>query len=95
MPLEFQWDEDKAATNKKKHRVSFDEASTVFSDPLAAIFEDAAHSAEEQREIMIGYSARGNLLLVAFTERGETIRIISARRATKRERMNHEETPLQ
>lgn len=93
MSLEFEWDEDKAAANEKKHRVTFEEAATVFSDPLAAIFDDEAHSEEEQREIIIGHSADNRLLLVSFTERGEAIRIISARRATKKERRDYEENP--
>jgi uncharacterized DUF497 family protein len=91
MSLEFEWDEDKAASNQKKHRVTFEEASTVFADPLAAIFEDEAHSEEEQREIIIGHSADDQILLVSFTERAGAIRIISARRATKRERRDYEE----
>jgi uncharacterized DUF497 family protein len=93
MSLEFEWDEDKAASNQKKHRVTFEEAATVFADPLAAIFDDEVHSAEEQREIIVGHSAENELLLVCFTERAGAIRIISARRATKRERRDHEENP--
>jgi uncharacterized protein len=83
----------KAASNQKKHRVTFEEAATVFSDPLALIFDDEVHSEEEQREIIIGHSAEDHLLLVCFTERGEAIRIVSARRATKRERRDYEENP--
>lgn len=93
MSLEFEWDEHKAATNHKKHRVTFGEAATVFADPLAAIFDDEAHSAEERREIIVGHSADQRLLLVSFTERAGVIRIISARRATKREREDYEENP--
>ena len=93
MSLEFEWDEDKAASNVKKHRVAFEEAATVFSDTLAAIFDDEVHSQEEQREIIIGHSAESRLLLVCFTERAGAIRIISARRATKRERRDYEENP--
>ena len=93
MSLEFEWDEAKAASNQKKHGVTFEEAATVFADPLAAIFDDEVHSEEEQREIIIGHSAKKRLLLVCFTERAEAIRIISARRATKRERKDHEENP--
>jgi uncharacterized DUF497 family protein len=93
MSLEFEWDEDKAASNRKKHRIAFEEAATVFADPLAAIFDDEAHSEEEQREIIIGHSADDQLLLVSFTERAGAIRIISARRATKRERRDYEENP--
>lgn len=93
MSLEFEWDEGKAASNVKKHRVAFAEAVTVFSDPLAAIFDDEIHSEEEQREIIIGHSDANRLLLVCFTERAGAIRIISARRATKRERRDYEENP--
>jgi uncharacterized DUF497 family protein len=93
MSLEFEWDEDKAASNRRKHGVSFEEAASIFADPLAAIFDDEVHSAEEQREILIGHSAKNRLLLVCFTERGGTVRIISARRATKREREDYEENP--
>lgn len=91
MSLEFEWDEDKADSNRKKHRVTFEQAATVFADPLAAIFDDEAHSEEEQREIIVGHSADNQLLLVCFTERAGAIRIISARRATKRERRDYEE----
>ncbi|HJT77751.1 MAG TPA: BrnT family toxin [Gemmataceae bacterium] len=91
MSLEFEWDEDKAASNQKKHRVSFEEAAAVFADPLAVVFDDEAHAEEEQREIIIGHSAKDQLLLVCFTERAGAIRIISARRATKRERRDYEE----
>lgn len=93
MSLVFEWDADKAAANQKKHRVTFKEAATVFADRLAAIFDDEAHSEEEQREIIIGHSAENRLLLVSFTERAGAIRIISARRATKRERQDYEESP--
>ncbi len=93
MSLEFEWDEDKAASNQKKHRVAFEDAATVFADPLAAIFDDEAHTEEEQREIIIGHSANHQLLLVCFTERAGAVRIISARRATKRERRDYEENP--
>jgi uncharacterized DUF497 family protein len=93
MSVEFEWHKDKAASNLKKHQVTFEEAATVFSDPLAAIFEDEVHSDEEQREIIIGHSAENQLVLVCFTVRAETIRIISARRATKRERRDYEEKP--
>lgn len=95
MSLDFEWDLDKATSNQKKHGVTFEEAATVFSDPLAAIFDDEVHSEEEQREIIIGHSAKNRLLLVCFTERAGAIRIISARRATKRERTDYEENPFQ
>ncbi len=93
MSVEFEWDEQKAASNQKKHGVTFEEAATVFADPLAAIFDDEVHSEEEQREIIIGHSASDRLLLVCFTERAGAVRIISARRATKRERKDYEESP--
>ncbi len=93
MFVQFEWDEDKAKANLKKHKVSFDEASTVFSDALAYIFDDEEHSGEdENREIIIGHSMHNRLLLVSFVERIiEVIRIISARRATKKERRKYEE----
>ena len=91
MALEFEWDAKKAATNERKHAVTLEEASTVFGDALAFIFDDEAHSADEQREIIIGHSERNRLLLVCYTERARKIRIISARRATRRERNDYEE----
>ena len=71
--------------NRRKHGISFDEASTVFGDPLAAIFDDEAHSQGESREIIVGHSVRERLLLVSFTMRGEAIRIISARQRSSRD----------
>jgi uncharacterized DUF497 family protein len=94
MALEFEWDSKKASANRKKHGVTFEEATTVFGDPLAAIFDDEGHSIGELREIIIGHSDQDRLLLVSFMERGETIRIISARCATKRERHDYEENPI-
>jgi uncharacterized DUF497 family protein len=92
MSLQFEWDKKKATSNLKDHKVSFDEASTVFDDPLAYIFDDEDHSIDEQREIIIGHSVLNRLLLVSFTERVEDlIRIISAREVTKRERQDYEE----
>jgi uncharacterized protein len=92
MAVEFEWDDEKAASNLRKHGVSFDEASTVFADPLTAIFNDEEHSDEAVREIGVGHSFLDRLLIVCFTERGEDlIRIISARKATKRERRDYEE----
>jgi len=92
MALRFEWDENKAVSNLRKHRVTFDEASTVFADPLAVIFEDEEHSRDETREIMIGCSVLPRLLLVSFTQRGhDLVRIISARQATTRERKDYEE----
>jgi len=90
-PVGFDWDDRKAAANLAKHLVSFDEAITVFDDPLARIHDDPDHSIGEKREIITGYSDSGRLLLVCFTERGDEIRIINARKPDKDERRNHEE----
>lgn len=88
--MQFEWDRSKAQKNLKKHGVSFDEAVAVFYDPLSATFDDPDHSVGEPRFITIDYSARARLLVVAHTGRGPTVRIISARRATARERERHE-----
>jgi uncharacterized protein len=88
--MQFEWDPAKAELNAKKHRVSFDEAITVFYDPLAATFDDPHHSESEYHFITVGYSLRGRLFVVAHVERGESIRIISARLATTQERKRHE-----
>ena len=91
MGLAFEWDDNKDKKNRKKHGVSFEEASTVFADPLALTIPDPLHSEEEDRFIAMGESHRRRLLVVVFTERGEKIRIISARVATQRERRDYEE----
>jgi len=88
--MEFEWDREKAAQNLEKHEVSFDEAVTAFHDPLAATFDDPDHSGGEQRFVTIGYSSQNRLIVVAHTERGEAIRIVSARLATSQERKRHE-----
>jgi uncharacterized DUF497 family protein len=88
--MHFEWDRSKASSNRRKHKVTFDEAVTVFLDPLAASFPDPDHSEAEQRSVTIGYSSRGRLLVVSHAERDETIRIISARLATAHERRRHE-----
>lgn len=89
--MKFSWDPRKAEGNLEKHGVAFDEAITVFADPLALIFDDQEHSEDEHREIIIGLSALRRLILVCFVERiEEVIRIISARRATKREVKDYE-----
>lgn len=91
MGIRFEWDRRKGAANLRKHGVSFDEASTVFHDPLARIFDDEEHSDDESREIVIGHSVTGRLLLVSFVERTENvIRIISARPTTTHERGDYE-----
>ncbi len=83
----FEWDAEKEAKNLAKHGVSFSEASTVFGDRLAEIYDDPDHSdLLERREIIIGKSEDGRILLVSFTERSENVRIISAREATPKER---------
>ncbi|HKQ46937.1 MAG TPA: BrnT family toxin [Phycisphaerae bacterium] len=94
MFVEFEWDSRKAAANLNKHGVAFEEAATVFGDPLAAIFTDQEHSTQERREIIIGHSAQDRLIVVSFLERSGRIRIISARKATLRERQDYEENPL-
>ena len=92
MDLRFEWDETKAETNLSKHGVSFQEAQTVFLDPLARIFDDELHSVDELREIIVGHSSDDRLPLVSFTEREiGLVRIISARRATRRKRNDYEE----
>ena len=88
--MRFEWDPEKAKQNLKKHGVSFEEALTVFYDPLSATFDDPDHSVDEYREITVGSSSRERLLVVAHTEREESIRIISARPATAHERKKHE-----
>ena len=89
--LTFEWDPEKAVANKVNHGVSFEDALTTFHDPLGRVHSDPDHSVSERREILVGHSTRGRLLLVAFTQRGSRIRIISARRATRRERRGYEE----
>lgn len=92
MPLSFEWDETKAKSNLAKHAVSFEEAATVFGDPLSVTIPDPVHSQVESRSIILGHSHNQKLLVVVHTDRGDNIRIISARRATRRERVNYEET---
>jgi uncharacterized DUF497 family protein len=87
----FEWDARKARINLAKHGVAFEEALTAFGDPLSRTISDPDHSIEEQRYVSMGRSARGRLLVVAHTERGDTIRIISARLTTARERRQYEE----
>lgn len=83
--MRFEWDADKATANLARHGVSFDEASTVFDDPLAETVSDEDHSIDEQREITIGVSAADRPVVVWHTQRGEVIRIIGARRPTPTE----------
>ncbi|MGR3174151.1 MAG: BrnT family toxin [Candidatus Scalindua sp.] len=88
--MQFEWDREKAKKNTGKHKVSFDEAMTVFYDPLSATFDDIDHSLDEQRLVTIGHTSHGRLLVVSHTDRGEIIRIINARLATAHERKRHE-----
>jgi hypothetical protein len=83
--MQFEWDEVKAQKNVQKHGIGFEEALSCFFDPHQVAFYDPDHSQSEDREILIGYSQQGRLLLTAYTIRGDVIRIISARKATKRE----------
>ena len=88
--LIFEWDPKKAKTNLKKHGVSFEEASTAFKDPLSLTIDDPLHSSDEQRLILIGMSYNNRMLVIVHTERRDNIRIISAKKATKKERNYYE-----
>jgi uncharacterized protein len=91
MALRFSWDARKAASNRRKHGVSFEEATAAFGDPLSLTVPDPDHAAGEERFLLLGQSDRQRLLVVAHAERGDEIRIISARPATRRERRSYEE----
>ena len=91
MALRFLWDPRKAGSNERRHGVGFQEATTVFDDPLSVTIPDPDHSADEQRFLLLGLSIRRRLLVVAHSERDESTRIISARRADRRERRLYEE----
>ena len=91
MQYTFEWDAAKARANKAKHRVSFDEAATAFADPLSRTIPDPDHSKSEERYVLLGMSSRGRLLVVPHVERGDRIRIISARLVSKREKRLYEE----
>ena len=86
----FEWDRKKAGLNLRKHNVGFDEASTVFGDPLALLMPDPDHSDGEMRYVLLGMSSQQRLLVVAFAERPPRTRLISARRATRQERRKYE-----
>ncbi len=88
--MEFTWNSKKADANLRKHGVSFEEAASVFEDSLATVYGDPDHSLAERRHLMIGKSRRGRLLHIAFADRGERIRLINARKVTKRERYLYE-----
>ena len=87
----FEWDSKKAESNAQKHGVTFDEASTVFGDPLGLLMSDPDHSLSEERYLVLGMSNQQRLLVVAFAERPPRTRLVSARRATRRERRRYEE----
>ena len=91
MAFAFEWDPQKAIENDRKHGVTFDEAATAFADPYGLVVDDPRHSVGEVRVALLGHSEPGRLLAVMFTERGDRIRLISARAATRRERRNYEE----
>jgi uncharacterized DUF497 family protein len=86
----FEWDPEKALGNEQKHGVTFDEASSVFADTFSLTIHDPLHSEDEERFIIIGVSCRNRILTVVHTERGESLRIISARKATKKEILYYE-----
>jgi len=91
MGLFFEWDQKKSRRNLTTHGISFDEASTAFRDPLSKTISDPLHSVGEERFVLIGQSLKGRLLVVVHTERGDRIRIISARLATIKEKITYEE----
>ncbi|MEP6698354.1 MAG: BrnT family toxin [Verrucomicrobiota bacterium] len=91
MPLTFEWDSRKARGNLAKHGVTFEEAATVFADSLSFTISDPEHSTTEQRQITLGRAFNGKMLVVVHTDRGDNIRIISARRASRQERRFYEE----
>jgi uncharacterized protein len=91
MAFRFTWSLEKVTANRTKHGVSFEEALSVFGDPLARVHDDPAHSKSEAREIIVGHSGRGRLLLVSFSERRGAVRLIGARRVTRHEREDYEE----
>lgn len=91
--MTFEWDDSKEARNFDKHGVSFDEASSVFMDPFFLVFQDPDHSEGEHRFLIFGSSSQGRCLVVSYTERGDSVRIISAREMTRTERKSYEEDP--
>jgi uncharacterized DUF497 family protein len=91
MGLLFEWDEEKNERNVRKHGVTFEEACTIFGDPLSVTIDDPSHSVRELRWVTLGNSAKRRLLVVVHTDRGGSIRIISARMATRHERKTYEE----
>jgi uncharacterized DUF497 family protein len=90
MEIDFDWDPFKAEQNRRKHGVTFEEGQSVFDDPMAISFVDPDHSPIEDRELILGYSTTGRLIIVSYTHRGPIARIINARTATRRERSDYE-----
>lgn len=88
--MQFEWDPAKAVRNEANHGVSFNEAATVFGDPLSLVFDDPDHSFDERRSLIVGQSDQHRILIVSYTERGDAVRIISARETTRRERETYE-----
>lgn len=88
--MEFEWNSDKAESNTRKHGVNFSEAITVFQDPLSITYPDLDHSADEDRFLIIGLSSSGNVLVVSHLFRNDRVRIVSARKATRKERTYYE-----
>lgn len=95
MSLIFQWDQNKSEENERKRGITFEEAKTVFNDPFAITIDDPDHSDDEYRYIDIGFSSKGTVLIVWYTERSENIRIIGCRKATRSERKTYEEKDTQ
>jgi uncharacterized DUF497 family protein len=91
--LKFVWDREKAAANLVKHGVDFEDAISAFDDPLSITISDPDHSKKEERFLLVGHSRAGRLLVIAHTERGNEIRLINARPATRRERQKYEKEP--
>jgi uncharacterized protein len=90
--MKFEWDEQKNQLNQQKHGVAFEEAQEVFDDPFYVDFYDPEHSDDEHRYLIIGYSQQQRLLIAAYTERADTIRLISARQATRKEKQVYDNT---
>jgi len=95
MSLTFEWDQNKSDENERKHGITFEEAKTVFNDPFAITINDPDHSDDEYRDIDIGFSSKGRVLIVWYTERNQNIRIIGCRKATRYERKTYEKKDAQ
>ena len=95
MSLTFEWDQNKSEKNERKHGIKFEEAKTVFNDPFAITIDDPDHSYGEHHYIDIGFSSKGDVLVVWYTERNDNIRIIGCRKATRSERKKYEEKKTQ